>query len=843
MLRPRLFDTLDAGALSRLVLISAPPGTGKTALLSTWLAERPKNRVAWMSVPPRRGENAFWAGLLATLQRAIPGAYALSHVVAPRRGTPPGFVNQLVNAVAQLRSGVTVVIDDFHNAKAPGIAAGIEQLVRVPIPLQFVISTRHDPALPLHVLRANGDLVELRAADLAFTADEARVFLGALDVELEPSTFERLLDRTEGWAAGLRLLVLSRGADGPNLDERPAAEYLVCEVLDSQTPEVRRFLLQTSIVDRLTPDLSEALTGAESSRLLDDLVSRNLFVERIGGTPAWYRYHHLFAEILRTELQHDLAAEVPELHRRAARWYLAAGDGLDAVQHAFAAGDVDLAATCLAESWLDLFVETDLTLQRTLLEDVSPDRLRSSVPLTAFVALAEFASGEVHRGARMLDELHGVSGIDPRVRAMLDFARLLRARLDGKFSEVMQLAQSLLGTAESGHFPEHAAARLKALALGHLGVAEVFLGTPGARHDLNRAVDAARAAGVPQAEIAGFGGIALLELREGRLRNVVRLAGLAVETAEHAGLEHTLNAALGYAVLALVEYQWDDLDAAVATAGTLSGTARSSGDRVARALSAYVDASLHLARGGEEIGLGLQRLRGSVDDCTGVDSMAFRAACARLHARLAAAAGDDTTAHAIVAQALHEAPSVGLIHLALARLRLAAGDAEEALAGLDTAPDTRSGIDGVEAAVLRAVAERALGRDEDSRASFAEALELGEAESIRRPFLDTGPPLRTLLAEHLRHSASHRWFASDLLAALNGSEGRGTAPAELLDPLTERELEVLRYLPTMMSNADIAGELFVSVNTVKTHVKSIYRKLDATRRRDAVRRARQLQLV
>jgi len=498
-----------------------------------------------MSVRPGRGENAFWAGLLAALQRATPRADALTHVVAPRRGTPPGFVNQLLNAVAQLRSGITVVIDDFHNAKAPGVVAGIEQLLRFPMPLRFVISTRHDPALRLHLLRANGDLTELRAADLAFTPDETRAFLDALDVKLQPSTFERLFDRTEGWAAGLRLLALSGGADGPRLDERPAAEYLACEVLDSQSSDVRRFLLETSIVDRLTPDLAETLTGAESSRLLDDLVSRNLFVERISGTPTWYRYHHLFAEILRAELHHDLAAEVPELHRRASRWYLAAGEGLDAVQHAFAAGDVDLAATCLAESWLDLFVESDLTLQRTLLEGVPLDRLRASVPLTAFVALAEFSSGEVHRGARMLDELRGVSGLDPRVRAMLDFARLLRARLDGEFSKVIRLVQSLLGAADSGHFPEHSAARLKALALGHLGVAEACLGLAEARHDLNRAVDAARAAEVPQAEIASVSGIALLELREGRLRNASRLAGLAVETAELAGLEHTLNAAPG----------------------------------------------------------------------------------------------------------------------------------------------------------------------------------------------------------------------------------------------------------------------------------------------------------
>jgi LuxR family transcriptional regulator, maltose regulon positive regulatory protein len=845
MPRPRLFAALDAGVESRLTLISASPGAGKTALLSTWLAERPRGRVAWVSVRPNRGENTFWAGLLAALQRATPRADAFAHLAAPRRGTPAGFIDQLLNAVARLRTSVTLVIDDYHNVRSSGITAGIEQLLRFEMPLRLVISTRHDPALPLHVLRSSGELTELRTADLAFTAEEGRSFLEGLQVELGESTFERLLHRTEGWAAGLRLLALSPGgsegnADGPSLDERPAAEYLANEVLDSQPDEIRRFLLQTSIVDRITPGLATALTGSESAHLLEDLVNRNLFLERIGGSPPWYRYHHLFAEILRTELRYELPDDVPELHGRAARWYVEAGEGLDAVQHAFAAADHELVVACLVDSWLDLYVEADLAVQRSILEQISQERLSGSPSLTAVAALAEFAHGEFRRGARMLEAVRGVSGLDPRVRAMLDFARLLRARLEGSLTQVTRIARRLLRTAESGYFPEQTSERLNALALGHLGVAEAFLGLSDARNDLNHSLELARAADVPQIEIAGLSGIAFLELEEGRLRNAARQAGIAVEAAERAGLEHTLNAALPYAVLALVEYQWDDLEAAREHAEALAAAARSAGDRLGRALSAYVDASLLLVAAEDEIPLGLQRLRGSLEDCERIDSQALQAALVRLHARLAAAVGDDEGARALVDGELSTEPSPP-IRMAAARLELAAGDPERALGTLG---DTElPGVGGVEAAALRAVAERALGREEESRASFAQALALGEAESIRRPLLDMGPPLRALLTEHLRHSASHRWFASDLLAALNGSEGRGETPAELLDPLTERELEVLHYLPTMMSNADIAGELFVSVNTVKTHVKSIYRKLDATRRREAVRRARQLQLV
>jgi LuxR family transcriptional regulator, maltose regulon positive regulatory protein len=851
MRRPRLFDTLDAGRERRLVLISAPAGAGKTALLSTWLAERRRRRVAWMSLRPRRGESAFWAAFLEALRHVAPETAGLSRLAAPRAGTPSSFVDRLLNVVAQLRSPVTVVIDDFHNLPGGGVADGIEQLLRAPTPrLRFVISTRHDPNLPVHLFRANGEVVELRAADLAFTADETREFLGALDLELHPVLLKALLERTEGWAAGLRLFTLSlRGGTAAGvdalLDDTAAVDYLVQEALRHQPDETRRFLLQTSIVDRLTPDLAEALTGMESSGMLEELVNQNLFIERVGSSPTWYRYHHLFAELLRMEMLQDAPAEIPELHARAARWYLANGEHVDAVQHAFAAGELDLASTCLVESWFDLLVEADLTVQMALMDALPSERIANSVPLTAVAATLAFINGDVRRGASWLDALGSVDvrELDLRVQGIFTFACLLRHRLDGKCSQAADLAETLLELSEAGFLPGRTADRIKTLAVGFLGVCELWLERDDAQAHLHEALHLARATDVSRIEILSLGGLAMLELGRGRLRRAARLAGRAADVAESGGLDRTPHATLAYAVLALVEYEWNDLDAAESNARLLAAVARLSGDRVARALSAYVDGCLCLARGDGDVELGIQRLKGVASDWGAVDALSLRAASASAYARLVAATGDDSAAKEILEQAQVDAPAASEVALGLARLRLTDGEPESALALLSVDGGGDASAASIECSVLAAIAYRALGQTEESRTAFGRALALGEGESIRRPLLDAGPSLRELLSDHLRHSASHRWFASDLLSALNGNDARGSAPAELLEPLTARETDVLRYLPTMMSNADIAGELFVSVNTIKSHVKSIYRKLGATQRRDAVHRARQLHLL
>ena len=559
----------------------------------------------------------------------MPASTALAHLAAPRAGTPPGFVDRLLSAVARLHAPVTLVIDDFHNVPRTGVSAGIEQLLRSSSPhLRLVLSTRHDPDLPMHVFRANGELVELRAADLAFTEDEAREFLAALAVELQPGLFQALLARTEGWAAGLRLFTLSLQGGGvvdALLDESAAVDYLVQEALKSQPEETRRFLLQTSIVDRLTPDLAEALTGRDCAGTLEELVNKNLFIERVGSNPAWYRYHHLFAEILRTELFQEGPAEVAELHTRAAGWYLAHGEHVDALQHAFAAGNLDLASSCLVKSWFDLLVDADLTMQTTLTDALPADRVRDSVPLTAVAATLALMSGDVRRGGKLLDAIPRaeVAACDLRAQAMFAFACLFRHRLEGECSKAAKLAERLLELAEAGFTAGRTADRIRALALGFLGICEIWLRRPDAQSNLHEALHLARAADVAHTEIASLGGLALIELGQGRLRRASELARTAVAAAESGGLDRSAQAVHGYTILALADYEWNDLDAAEEKARTLFEVALTSGDRIARVLSAIVDASICLAHGGGAIEVGIQRLKGIEHDWRTVDAPAF----------------------------------------------------------------------------------------------------------------------------------------------------------------------------------------------------------------------------
>jgi LuxR family transcriptional regulator, maltose regulon positive regulatory protein len=384
---------------------------------------------------------------------------------------------------------------------------------------------------------------------------------------------------------------------------------------------------------------------------------------------------------------------------------------------------------------------------------------------------------------------------------------------------------------------------MRATALAHLGLADVALGNlVDADAHLSEALETSYIADVPYAELAALGGMAWVQLIRGRLRRAARIARSAVELAQARGWEHSSQTLVSLSALALVECEWDDLDAADAHARELADTARGLDDATGRLWAAVIQASLCLAGRGTDADLALERLHGAAE-VGGVESPRLQRIVTSVEARLMAMAADHDGGTALIEGALAEDPSSPGLHTVRARLLLSAGDADGALIALAAPCDAAYPTVAIEREVLRAVALRTSGDGDAALAAIETALSRAEPEGIRRPFLSAGRGVRELLAEHLRRAVSHRWFASELVRSLDGSDGARVVPAELLEPLSARESEVLRFLPTMMSNSDIASELFVSVNTVKTHVKSIYRKLDVTRRQDAVRRARQLHLL
>lgn len=852
--RPRLFELLNEGIEGPLTLISAPAGAGKTSLLASWLALEPRE-VAWLAPRPQLPEAAFWAELLAAVHQVAPPRSALRRLAGPRSGTPAPFVVELLNGFAELEEPMVVIVDDFHLVKGAEISSAIEQLLRAaPASLRLILSTRHDPTLPLHLLRASGELTELRARDLALTLEEAQELLDRLGVELEPHVLSLLLEQTEGWAAGIRLFTLAhrtrsrelKMVDAIELDERPASEYLLAEVLRRQPDDLRDFLLATSVAGRFTADLAEALTGRhDSAHVAEQLVADNVFIERLDTQPPWYRYHHLFAELLQAELRHTSKRRLAELHASAARWHFENRAPMDAIGHALAAGDSELLTLCLVDGWFELVARTDVGFRSDLLGKIPDADVEASAPLCAVLASIDLINGNATSGARRLTRARKLWPKDasPATQAVLTFAELLHSTNKGKFGKAARLARELLALAEEGPFSANASETMRAIALAHLGLAEVaFVELFEADGHLNEALETARLAEVPYAELAALGGMAWIELIRGRLRRAARIARSAVELAETRGLDHSPYAAVALSALALVEYEWDDLEAAEAHAQELADSARRVDDAPGRVWAAVLQASLCLSGRGTDVDLALERLRGAAA-LSAVESSRLQRIVTALEARLLAAASDHDGAAASIATALAEDPGSPGLHAVSARLLLASGDADGALAALTAPCDVAYPVVAIEREVLRALALRATGNADSALAAIESALGSAEPEGVRRPFLSSGRGVRELLADHLRKNVTHRWFASELLRSLDGANGSQMLPAELLEPLSARESEVLRFLPTMMSNSDIASELFVSVNTVKTHVKSIYRKLDVTRRQDAVRRARQLHLL
>jgi LuxR family maltose regulon positive regulatory protein len=674
-----------------------------------------------------------------------------------------------------------------------------------------------------------------------------------MDVAVGDGDLEAVLARTEGWVAGLRLLALSlRGRESGSvveqlvLDERPVIEYLAEEVLAGQPEDVRAFLLRTSIVDALDGRLAAALSGrADAERVLAGLFRDNVFTERLEGDPPVYRYHPLFAELLRAEARVELRDELPRLHEHAALSLAAQERAVGAVRHAVEAERWELVTTLLANHWPEVFAVGEIDARDELVSSVPQNHATASPVIAAFTALLRLSSGNGRRAAALLDAADARrddvrADVRPGLESLRRYARTLDARARGDWSLAASLAAEQVERAAVEARTASDEDRRRALGLASLGAAHAWLGfAEEAQAELEDAVDIGRGSDVAFAEIDALGHLALIEVTSGRLRRAARIARAALHAADVHGWRDRPCSAVPHVALALVEHQWGDLDAAQVAGARAETLARRAGDVPARVLAAAAVAAVAASRGGDDADEALLHLRAARRLLPGGSARLLAPALAALEARLLAETARAGEAASLVAGGDGD-PSLSV---ARARLHLAENDPERALVALAGRRRGTRYVE-IEARVTEALARRAGGEGGTALSALATALELAEAEAVRRPFVDAGLAVRDLLGEHLRRTNAHRWLATELVQLLDGRDGAdAAAPVELLEPLSERETEVLRYLPTIMSNADIAGELFVSVNTVKTHVKSIYRKLGATRRQEAVRRARRLRLL
>ena len=862
--RPRLFGRL--GAAARVTVVSAPPGAGKTVLLRSWISQAGlAEHAAW--VPVGRGERdpqQFWLSVLGALRQTAPGSALVQALTAAPELDGWAVVERLLADLAPLADRVWLLIDDVHEL-GPDALRQLELLVmRAPTGLRFVLAARHDVRLGLHRLRLEGGLAEIREPDLRFTVAEARELFGAAGVALADPAL--LVERTEGWAAGLRLAALSlAGHPDPERfaaefsgSERTVAEYLLAEVLDRQSEQVRRLLLRTSILERVNGELAGLLTGASGGeRVLQDLEQANAFVVALDAGRSWFRYHHLFADLLQLELRRTAPDEVTVLHAVAADWLAGHGYPVEAVRHAQAAQDWELAARLLAGHWPALHLDGQAAAVHELLAGFPAETRAADAELAVVAAADELAQGSLEAAERYLTLAERQSASVPAGRGeygrlLLGVVRLLLDRQRGNLPAVAAHAREVQAMAEVADAAQPGlGADLSALALISLGSTEFWAtASADAGRYLDRGIALARQGGRPYLEFTGLAYQAMHEVYRSFARAAER-GRQAVELAERHGWTGDPAAGMAcMAVGAVLVWQgqpdeaepWiqraertltaDTQPAAVLAIRPIRGTLELERDRNAAALAA-LEAGEALAR----------RLAGQ-------HYFAARIRALLVHSLIGL--GQAERAGQFLAGLGEQDRERNEIRVAAAELRLAQGDPQAALAALapvrqDPDPGDYWGFWPARADMLEAMARDALGDRDAADAAIERALDLSETSGDRTPFLLY--PAAPLLERHARSRTGHAALVAEIRGLLAGTQAgpqRGAPPSRpepLLEPLSGSEVRVLRYLPTSLSGPEIASELYVSHNTVRTHLRHLYAKLGTHRRADTVARARALGLL
>jgi len=899
---------MNAGLPGKLTLISAAAGFGKTTLVSEWAAACGLP-AAWLSLDEGDSDPArFLAYLIAALQTVAPsvGQGALAALQAPQPPPPEAILTAVLNDLAAQPDRLLLVLDDYHAVDAPAVDQALAFLLQnLPPHLHLVIATREDPSLPLARLRARGQLTELRAADLRFTPDEAAEFLNqVMGLNLSPAEMAALEARTEGWIAGLQLAALSMQGRTDTAafvrsfagSHRFVLDYLVEEVLLRQPERVRAFLLQTSILDRLSGPLCDAVTGQEGSEtVLDELERGNLFIVPLDDSRQWVRYHHLFAEVLQARLLRELPDRAPVLHRRASKWYERNALPAAAIRHALAAEDFERAAGLLE-------LETDMmrggsqeATWRGWVQALPAELVRARPVLSVYYALAllpadlDAAEARLQDAERWLQPMADLRERSPAPAAEADpiavrgargqsqgmvvvnqkefrslpgtisIARAYRAGALGDLSGTLQYARQALDLLPAGdRFWRGAAAALLGIGTWRSGDLEAAY-----RAVADGMASTGMASGISATTSFTFL-LADIRLAQGRLRDALRTCQEGLRLVAEQGDPPTQGTADLHVILSEVVLEQDDLAAAAQHLLRSKELGEYATLQESRHRWYVAKARLEAALGNLELALDLldqaERL------AAGGPTPEYRPIAA-LKARVWMRQGK-------VAAVLEWARERGLSvddelsygrefeHITMAWAHLAGhtkvAGAKSVRAVIDflerllAAAEVGGRVGNAsEILALHALAHEMLGDRSLALASLARALALAEAQGAIRLFVDQGPPMARLLAQAAARGIAPEYtarllaaFAADAPQPAGGAHPPVSTPAQpLIEPLSERELEVLRLIAQGLSNQEIGARLFLALDTVKGHNRHIFDKLQVQRRTEAIARARELGLL
>ena len=863
--RGDLLAALDRAAAKKVTIISAPAGSGKTSLLRAW-ADRPgqPHRLAVVQVQrDQQDAQDFWLALLD----------AVRHVCGAPSGTEPpaatpGFnasamVSRVLSELADAGGDVMVVIDDLHELDSPETLGQLTRLLtNLPDGVHAMLTTRHDLPLRLHQLRLAGELAEIRGADLKFTERETRELLAASGITLPGGGAALLHQRTEGWAAGLRLAALSlAGHPDPERfvadfsgTNRAVAEYLLAEMLERQPGEVQDLLLRTCLLDQVNGELADLLTGRPGSeRILLELEDANAFVVSLDPERTWFRYHHLFGDLLRLELRRTLPDQVPELHRRAGQWFSEYGQVVEAIRHTQAAGDWSDAARLLADHSFSLTLDGSAQTMQTLARAFPPGEEHPELALVR--AGGDLVQGRLDEAAAHLAVAETYAGTAPpdrrrRLRVALASLQLSLARRRGNLAGVVEQVR-FLASPLTGQSDEDIAldSDLRAVALMNLGTVEAWsLALPDAERHLQEGAALARQIGRPYLEVSCLAQLGFAS-KIHPFATTQRCCREAITLAERHGWGTEPVIAPALVTLAGTMVWLGQFDEAERWLHRSAQALQTDTGPDIRLLLHHTTGILRASRGRhhealEEFGAA-ERLRSRLAGSHALASQVTGWLLAT-QARLGMT-GEAGAALAALAALDDDRAVSGEIGNARAVICLADGDPDGALAAVRDVLDGIAPVIGyvtvVEAYLLAGLACRELGDQRAANQAAERALALAEADRLVLPFAMTGS--RELLAALPRHETAHAALLADILDVL-----RGASPAATDLPVPSRgeeisagELKVLRYLPTNLSRHEIAAELSVSVNTVSTHIRSIYAKLQVSDRSSAVQRARELRML